>query len=242
MSVHQLSTRVRQILPARLFSALRTAGNLVLAPALMSYYTGHARSALLGRPVDRDGQPLPWYTYPAIDLLLAKHLSDRDILEFGAGQSTLWWSSRARSVAAFEADPAWCDFLLPRIPGNVDLQLATDFPGLTAAIGPRRFDVIIVDGLDVPALGRTGLALRAPDWLKPGGAILLDNSDGSWSPDGKFRIMDFFRQQGFSRVDLYGFCPGNIAASCTSVFFKGPCFLFAGDENPTLPHPLAQHE
>jgi hypothetical protein len=242
MLLHRISDRAKRLLPRRLFSAVRTVGNIALTPALFSYYTGHARSALCGRPVDRFGYPVPWYTYPANHFLLAKDLRDRDVLEFGAGQSTLWWAGRARSVTSFEADPAWHARLATRVPPHVSLHLCRSFPDIEARIGARRFDIIIIDGLDVEGLGRTGCAIRSPRWLREGGAVILDNSDGSWSPDGQFRIMDFFRQEAYSRVDFYGWGPANIAPSCTSVFFRDRCFLLSGAENPIHPFPLAQHE
>lgn len=229
-------------MPRRLFQGLRTAGNAVLTPALFSYYTGHARSAWAGRAVDRRGGPLPWYTYPAIDLLAAKDLAARDVLEFGAGQSTMWWAGRARSIVSCEGDAGWYGELTSRVPGNASLHLTRDLPTVLRLLEGRRFDVIVIDGPDVVGLERAVCAEYAPGWLREGGAIVLDNSDGAWSPDGRFVIMDRFRSLGYQRVDLYGWSPGNIASGCTSIFFRGACFLFAGEEDPVKPYPLAQHE
>lgn len=240
--LHRLSALAKRALPGSLFGAARTLGNLALTPLLFSYYTGHARSALRGRAVDRHGQPVTWYTLPMNDLLSAKDLSQQVILELGGGQSTLWWAARAKQVVCLEADPAWFEHLRKLVPANVELHLCTDFATLDAALGGRRFDLVLIDGLDVPALGRLACARRAQDWITPTGAVLLDNSEGPWSDDGRFRIMEHFRGLGFQRVDFYGFCPGNIAPSCTSLFFApgAPCFLFSGQEDPAIPYPLRQ--
>lgn len=241
-SLHRLSALARRALPESVYGAARALGNLALTPLLFSYYTGHARSALRGRAVDRHGQPVTWYTLPMNELLSAKDFADREILELGGGQSTLWWAARARRVVCLEADPAWYQHLRGLVPANVELHLCTDFAALEQALAGRRFDLVLVDGLDVPALGRLSCARRAQDWITPGGAVLLDNSEGPWSDDGRFRIMDHYRGLRFQRVDFYGFCAGNIAPSCTSIFFSGqaPCFLFSGAEDPSIPYPLRQ--
>lgn len=34
--------------------------------------------------IDRDGNPIPWYTYPAIEYLSQFDVTDKDVFEFGA--------------------------------------------------------------------------------------------------------------------------------------------------------------
>jgi hypothetical protein len=47
-------------------------------------------------------------------------------LEFGAGQSTLWWARQAEKVVSFEADRSWDAHLSKQIPANVSLHLVDD--------------------------------------------------------------------------------------------------------------------
>ena len=77
-------------------------GTLVLTPLRFSLQTGHARSSLVRRAVAPSGAPLPWLTYPAIDLLANVDVVGRSVLEFGAGQSTLWWLSHGAEVISFD--------------------------------------------------------------------------------------------------------------------------------------------
>ncbi len=58
------------------------------------------------RPV-RDGVPIPWFTFPAIEVLDRMVLQDKKVLEVGSGYSTLYWLARQSEVVAFERDPHW---------------------------------------------------------------------------------------------------------------------------------------
>src|SRR3954463_2256551 len=68
---------------------------------------GHVKSARRGKCVDVIGNPIPWYTYPAIEYLKQLDFSTKNVFEFGAGQSTLFWAGRARRVVSVEDDAAW---------------------------------------------------------------------------------------------------------------------------------------
>jgi len=226
---HRLFAPIKRYLPRPLSSAIRALGTAVLTPLYFSIDTGHFRSALLGsRPVDKHGRPIPWYTYPMIDLLQAKDFTGRTVLEFGCGYSTLWWSSRAHSVLAFESDEKWYRFITARAPRNAKVVLVPEnLEGADQHIAGQSFDVVVIDGLD--RFKAAGIAINV---VKAAGAIILDNSEGFWGPEGTYPILELFRSKGFQRVDFYGYAPGVILPHCTSVFFQGECFLFRGDENP----------
>lgn len=49
----------------------------------------------------------PWITFPAIDFLDSLLLSKSEILEFGAGASTIFFANRARNVISYEFDPIY---------------------------------------------------------------------------------------------------------------------------------------
>lgn len=49
----------------------------------------------------------PWFTHPALDVIKTWDLSNKLVLEWGAGLSTLWWADRCKYVMAIEADPTW---------------------------------------------------------------------------------------------------------------------------------------
>jgi len=172
-----------------------------------------------------DGTPIPWYTYPTIDFLAQRNFEDRNVLEFGGGQSTLWWSMRARSVLTIEDNSDWYAWLNSQIGANVALH-HIPFTGATETITAvrkvidahpiRTFDVIIIDG----HLRRIGTEL-AFSYLAPSGALLIDDSE-------KYGY-DKIRYRDCRRVDFYGFAPGVILRRCTSLVFVEDCFLLKAD-------------
>lgn len=228
MFVHRAARVFKKVLPSSVFGALRALSTGALTPLAFSLQSGHFRSSLKSKAVDKSGKPLPWYTYPAIDFLSQKEMTNRSVLEFGSGQSTLWWAARAKSVVSFESDADWYNYVRKQVPDNVTSILTDDGAAdVPAKLDGSTFDVIVVDGLD-----RLKVALMSVSFLKEGGAVILDNSEGYWGRDGEYPIIDFFRANGFSRVDFYGYAPGVILPSCTSLFFKDACFLFSGSESP----------
>ncbi|MBI3453391.1 MAG: hypothetical protein HY057_11315 [Rhodospirillales bacterium] len=228
----RLASVSRRLLPAGLFDLCRRLGILLLTPVRFSLAKGHARSALQQRAVTARGEALPWYTYPAIDFLRNQSFTGRHVLEFGAGQSSLWWSAHAGRVFSIESDPVWCATVRRGAPANLQVVLSPpEIPALPAEIASRRFDIIVIDGLR-----RQRAADLSIDLLKAGGCIILDNSEGEWGDrPGDYYIVRTFREAGFGRVDFIGFAPGNLREHCTSVFFRGRCFLFANPRPPAIP-------
>lgn len=171
---------------------------------------GHWLSARLHRPVDAQGSPLPWFTYPAIEFLGQFDLTGKRIFEYGAGNSTLYWSARCGEVVSVESDEQWHRYLVRQIPKNVGLEHRPQKEEYVAALGeqPTPFDVIVVDGIERLACCRV-----APSKLREGGLIILDNAD--WYP-GSAAVL---REAGLLQVDMTGFGPVNGYTWTTSLFF-----------------------
>jgi hypothetical protein len=147
-------------------------------------------------------------------------------LEFGGGQSTLWWSARAQSVLTIEESADWCKRLRSQITKNVTLyhlpadRITRTVTAIKDAIDAnpiRFFDVIVIDG----HLRREITAL-AFLYLAPGGALLFDNSEG-------FGFYDEIKNRDCRRIDFFGFAPGVSLRHCTSLVFVRDCFLLQPD-------------
>lgn len=217
---------IKRLLPTAVSSRLRGVATGVLAPIRFSRRTGHWQSSMRTAACTPSGTPLPWYTYPAIDFLKCRDFTGRSILEFGGGQSTLWWAARAASVLTIEEDENWYRQLTERLPGNVTLHhVPVDL--VTRSTEPvtrildqtheRLFDVVVVDGHL-----RRELAVAALQYLTPDGAIVLDNAEG-------YGFYSALKDLDCRRIDFYGFAPGVSLRHCTSVVFRNDCFLLMGN-------------
>jgi hypothetical protein len=200
-------SRLRNALPLTPWKASFSAVRVLLK----AY--AHARTSRLQRPVDRYGNPVPWYTYPALEYLRQLDFRDSDVFEFGSGYSTLFWATRARRVVSVDDDREWASVLSGQLPENCELIIETDlyeYPNTIQRSG-RSFDVVVVDGA---ARGKTRLecSRRAIQCLRPGGMVILDNSD--WLPESA----SFLRESGLIQVDMAGLGPINGYAWCTSFF------------------------
>jgi hypothetical protein len=167
---------------------------------------GHHRVACL----DANGTPLPWYTYPAIEYIRQLDFSDKSIFEFGAGNSSLFWSGLARNIVSVEDNRAWFEKVSSQTTANLEVRFAE---GVEAYVGEihrdeRNYDVIIVDGSHRARCAEVAFAR-----LAPGGLIILDNSD--CYP----KTSAFLRRQELLEVDMTGFGPINGYAWTTSFFF-----------------------
>lgn len=176
--------------------------------------------------VDKNGRPLPWYSYPCIDFLKSRSFKDKKILEFGGGQSTLWWASRAEYVVTFEADEKWVARILKLKPSNIAVhQVTTDSqPGLLEKVrrtcadnGYTPFDVVIIDGL----WWRKALIPISIELLSETGVIIFDNAD-----QVEFGVYEGFIDSGLKRVDFVGIAPGTLSQDCTSIIFGSDAFVF----------------
>jgi hypothetical protein len=170
---------------------------------------GGGRSHELKRPVDALNEPIPWYTYSAIEYLSQIDFSKASIFEFGTGNSSLWWSERAKLVHSVESDPDWHREVSARIKPNQSLALHTDRSTYASAFlqSAIQYDMFIIDGVHRRLCVETVLKHRPPHSV-----VILDNSD--WFPASCDRLA----RAGLQQIDFIGAGPVNCYAWATSIF------------------------
>ena len=224
---------IKKFTPVFFWDFLRSFLTAFLTPFYFSYRTGHFKSSFYKKAVSRKGLPLPWYTYPCIDFLGNRDYEDKTILEFGGGQSTLWWAKVAKRVVTFENDPQWYGKLKKIVSENVSLYFieSNDRLGQVKKIDEilnhnesNSFDVVIIDSLDRPAM--VPIAIRV---MAKNGFIVVDDSEG-------YGFREDFENSGLNRVDFFGHVPGVILPHCTSIFFRNDSFIFSSKFK--IPHVL----
>jgi hypothetical protein len=225
MKLQNYFAPIKRSLPSAIWRPARALATAIITPIRFSRNTGHWKSSLRMSAYSADGKCIPWYTYPAIDFLAQRKFEGRTVLEFGGGQSTLWWSKRAQRVLTIEENSDWYERLRCQIGSNVALHYCpadrvtrtiTPIKNLIDDYKIRAFDVIIVDGHL-----RRELTALAFSYMSPQGAILLDNSEGFGYEQTKDR--------NCRRIDFYGFAPGVSLRHCTSLVYVGDCFLLQPD-------------
>ncbi len=94
------------LIPKPLRSGSVYRGSFQLAMNMLKQY-GWFKSMRENKCIDREGNPIPWITYPAIDFLSQLDYTERSVFEYGSGFSTLFWAPRAKNVIAVETDLEW---------------------------------------------------------------------------------------------------------------------------------------
>ncbi len=222
MNIKELSSVVVKMFPKFFFNGIRSLGTAFLTPLLFSKNSGHFMSSLRAKAINQKGEPIPWYTYSALDFLKYRNFEDKHILEFGGGQSSLWWGSVAQKVVTLEGDKPWHDLIKNNMPQNVDLHYISmenrnEFTQIVASVlnSYQLFDIIIIDGLY-----REEALKMALKYIKPNGAIIFDNAEG-------YSVFETTQNWEFNqRIDFYGNAPGVINPHCTSIFWKNTSFIF----------------
>lgn len=164
---------------------------------VMDQKYGHNLTVASGKAIDAQEKPIPWYTYPAIEYLTQFSLKDKSVFEWGSGNSSLFFSERAKKVTSVEAHKEWYDFVSSKKSANHVLKNIpeSEFSEAISLFG-EKFDIIVIDDLR-----RYDCCAIASDFLKENGIIILDNSD--WFPNA----CSILREKGLIQVDMHGFGP-----------------------------------
>lgn len=225
-----LAAKIQSRVHRCVYEPLRRLGNIVVGPINLATCTAHFRSAIRGKPVDTRGEPLPWLSYAAIRTLQELDLNGLKVLEFGAGNSTLFWHANKCHVTSLESDDGWYQYLKRKIVDkDIDLRHVGGGQLINEQL-PLAFDIILIDGerrLEcVKKVLQDGLMQEA-------GILILDNSDA----EANYPAVKLLERSGFSRIDYYGFAPGASSPLCTSFFFTSlESILFRTGRVPNYKH------
>ena len=203
------------------------------------FKSGYFRSALFNKPCDNNGNPLPLLTYPFIEYIYDLNLSNAKMLEFGGGNSTLFFASRVSQIYSVEPNfnqpNSWFSFLQAEILKSknndkiklfgVDLPDKYEFyPDWVKLVNEKTkevidkilnetkdsFDIVLIDGW---GFQRKWIANYIANSLSEGGVIIVDNTYNC--PQCALLL----RELGFNQINFKGHVPST-HRDCTSIFFK----------------------
>tara|TARA_R110002050_G_scaffold141251_1_gene266262 strand:+ start:15494 stop:16279 length:786 start_codon:yes stop_codon:yes gene_type:complete len=170
-------------------------------------------------------QPLPFIVFEAIEKL-AQILTPYDkVLEFGSGNSTLWFLKQEARLMSIEHSPTWANAVKEFIDhSHFDAELMRFFDFKLSekqdtmeyidTLREESFDVIFVDSSN-DYNNRNECIIHSLSKLKEGGWIVLDNSDhpNNW-PGGVF-LDSLYKRERFT-----GYTPMGLYVSQTSFWQK----------------------
>ena len=163
----------------------------------------------------------PWIVPAAVGWLGRRIRSDWAVLELGSGRSTVWFARHAGSVLSFEDNGYWFPRTRERLEeaglGNVDLRLqeVESLPREVAELPDASFDLVVVDFLEAPAVTRVDALKPAMKKVKPGGLVLLDDSDRPGYREA-YELLAGWREHRFTGVK------DEWPEACETAIFKRP--------------------
>jgi predicted O-methyltransferase YrrM len=114
---------------------------------------------------------LPWLAPNVIEFLESLLTPEMKVCEHGSGGSTLWFAERVKHVSAYEVNKSWSESINAARPANVNMRYArTCMKELDA-----NCDLLLIDG--EPLADRRDWLMHAPNIVKPGGWVVLDNAN-----------------------------------------------------------------
>lgn len=184
---------------------------------------------------------VPWMPYSAIDYL-GRQLSTQTVaFEYGGGGSTLWLAHRVRQVTTVEHDANWCTDLdktlrarnitnvtlvasPPLADGSADRESLPNGITYNSSSSQGSFETYVKhieqfpnDSLDlvlVDGRSRAACVVHATRKVKPGGLLVLDDSD---RPRYQAAIHEL---RSWPRRDFWGIRPYSLERSHTTCWTR----------------------
>ncbi len=179
------------------------------------YETGWSKSAMDGKPVDKNGIPLPWISIPAIEILKEKKLNNLFVFEYGSGNSTIWFSNRVKEIVSIEHDSEWYAYQMQqeKVDNTKIIFKDLDYGGEYANEIKKylNIDIALIDGRD-----RVNCSISAVSQLSPKGVVILDDSQR----ENYLKARDYLKNEGFKELKLVGMNVGRPMMKTTSFFYR----------------------
>jgi len=206
--------------------------------------TGYLESITRKLPI-RNGLPIPWITYSALEFLEANIASNAKVLEFGAGFSSFFWALRGNNISYLEFNKEWNQRVSNTLL-ELNLESPIDFFSITADLDAKQSVVFreftqrleleesflstnFSDSLNAYILEKIESAnlviidgqfrnyfLEMCSKARSRRVVVLDNSERIEYRVGKQLLLD----AGYSSIDFTGLGPVNPYGWTTSIFIQ----------------------
>lgn len=164
-------------------------------------------------PVLRDGTPIPWVTHGFIDYVSRLNMKNMSMVEFGSGNSTLFFVKLVRSIVSYEHDEKYISHLRDQHGYMGEIVHVDHRYGGTP--DDFRADIVFIDGLDRNRLLENLLRVINSDSIQVPSIIMIDNPDFV-----NQNLLGELIVSGFIRIDFYGLVSGNFEDGVSSLFLS----------------------
>jgi len=157
--------------------------------------------------VNIKGKEIPWWSYSSIQFLEPRIKKDFKVLEFGSGNSSIFFAQKVDKIISIESKKDWYENLKSKKIPNLTLYY---HPTEKVPETDEKFDIIIIDGKFRKEA--TGVA---PQFLKPKGVIIFDDTE-------RAVFLEPYKSlsQQFKKIDFWGLSPGIFYDKCTTIFYR----------------------
>jgi len=174
---------------------------------------GWFKSLRIKKSIDKNMNPIPWWTYPTIAFLQDRLSPNLKVLEFGSGASTLWLCQFVSEVISIEDNREWGKYVQAKLPGNGKLVITDSYEKFIDDYQTNaKFDIIIID-IDGY---RLNIGEKIFPMLSDNGVVLWDNTD--W-PEW-IQIKALFLSHDFLEISFQGMTAQEITLSRTTIFYR----------------------
>jgi len=174
---------------------------------------GLVLSAKKSVPLLRDGTPIPWVTHPFLEYISKLNLKKFTMVEFGSGNSTIFFSKKVKQLISHEHDLGFINYLreVHEYKGEIR-HVDHRYGGVSSDFDT---DIVFIDGLDRNELLRTLLHHMTQQTPLKQQLVIIDNPD-YLGP----KLLGELSERGFFRIDFYGTSSGSFVESITSLFIS----------------------
>lgn len=180
------------------------------------YDEGWFKSLDNGEPVDKNGEPIPWFTYSAIDFLKERLNKNMTVFEYGSGNSTLFFAQRVKEIISVETNKQWYEKIKLKMPSNAKIILYENdksdisYSKVIDSFN-KKYDIIIIDAIE-----RSEVLMNATHFLNESGVIILDNSDRIEYQNSISELISFH----FNKIEFWGIQAAYLNKTCTTIIYK----------------------
>lgn len=175
---------------------------------------GWYRSHKTKTSVDKNGNPIPWCSYPFIKFLEPRLKKTFDVFEYGSGNSTLWYASRVNTIKAVEHDKQWYEEVKKKLHSNASIvHRALDKGEYAKEVSAekKKYHIVIIDGRD-----RNNCVYESIKMLTDDGVVIYDNTQVTEYAESISHLLS----NGFRKIDFIGLLPIVSHNNTTTIFYR----------------------